>query len=70
MAKILEHIIVKQLSIVNCDFSQNAEAAYDVLPKKLLDCCRPYIGDRLRLNPLGKILDCYNDEGVIALSYG
>jgi hypothetical protein len=36
MAKILEHVIAKWLSIVDCDFSQNAKVADDVLPKKIL----------------------------------
>jgi hypothetical protein len=40
----------------------------DVLPEKLHDCHRAYVGDGLCLYPLGKILDCYNGEGVIALS--
>jgi hypothetical protein len=66
MAKILEHVIVKLLGIVNGDFSWDTKATDDVLPEKLFDCCRVYVSDWLCLNPLCKILNCYNSEGVVA----
>jgi hypothetical protein len=69
MAEILEHVIVKLFGIVEYDFSWDTETAGNVLSKKLLNCRGAYVGDRLRLNPLGKILDCYNGEGVIASSW-
>jgi hypothetical protein len=68
MTKVLEHVIVKLLSIVDCDFSWHTKATNVVLLEKLLDCHRAYVGDRLCLNPLGKILDFYNGEGIIAQS--
>jgi hypothetical protein len=69
MIKILKHVIIKLIGIVDGDFSWNTEVADDVLPEKILDGHRAYVGDRLRLNPLCEILDCYNGEGVIALSW-
>jgi hypothetical protein len=56
MAKILEHVVAKWLSIADCDFSQNAKVADDVLPKKNLDCHEAYVGDWLGLNLLVKYL--------------
>jgi hypothetical protein len=69
MAEILEYVIVKLFGIVDYDFSWDTETTDDVLSKKLLNCRGAYVGDWLRLNPLGKILDCYNGEGVIASSW-
>jgi hypothetical protein len=45
-----------------CDCAQDAEAADDVLQEKILDCCGAYVDDRLCLNPLSEILDCYDGE--------
>jgi hypothetical protein len=69
MAEILEHVIIELLGVVYCDFSQNVEATDDVLPEEFLDCRRAYVGDRLCLDPLGEILNRYNGEGIVALSY-
>jgi hypothetical protein len=68
MAEILKHVIVKLLGIVDCDHSRNPKAVDDVLLEKLLNGCGAYAGDQLQLIPLYKILDCYDGEGVIALS--
>jgi hypothetical protein len=69
MAEILKHIIVKLFGIVDCDFSQDIEMADDVLVEKLLNCRGFDIGNWFRLNPLDKILDCYDGDGVIALRW-
>jgi hypothetical protein len=69
MAEILEHVIVKLFGIINCDFSRNPKMIDDILPEELLDYRRAYVGDWFCLDPLGKILDFYNGEGVIALSW-
>jgi hypothetical protein len=41
----------------------------DVLPEEFLDCCGAYVGDWLRLDPLGEILNCNDSKGVVALSW-
>jgi hypothetical protein len=70
LTKILEHCAIKILCVVDCDLTGNTIATDDILPKELFDGCRAYICDRLRLNPLREVLDCHNDEGVIALCWG
>jgi hypothetical protein len=67
MSKILKHVSVELLGIVICDLSQKPKAADDVLPEKLLNGHGAYVSDLLHLNPLCKILNCYDGEGVIAL---
>jgi hypothetical protein len=52
MAEILEHVIIKLLGVVNCDFSRNTKVTNDVLLEKLLNGREAYVGDRLCLNPL------------------
>jgi hypothetical protein len=69
MAEILKHIIVKLFGIVDYDFSQDIEMIDDVLVEKLLNCRGFDIGIWLCLNPLDKILDCYDGDGVIALRW-
>jgi hypothetical protein len=68
MAEVLEHVIVKLLGIVNCDFSQDAIATDDVLSEEFLDSHGAYVCNGLHHNPFCEILYCYNSEGVIALS--
>jgi hypothetical protein len=70
MAYIRAHCIVKVLDIVNSNLPWDAISANYVLPEKFPDCCRGYVGDRLRLNPFREVLDCYNCEGVVALCWG
>jgi hypothetical protein len=65
-----QHDIVELICILECDCSPDAEATYDVFPEKLLDCCEAYVGDRLHLDPLDEILNCYDGESVAALSWG
>jgi hypothetical protein len=69
IAEILEHVIVKLLGIVDGDFSRNTKMIDDVLPEKILNGSGAYVGDRLHLNPLCEILNCYDGEGVVALSW-
>jgi hypothetical protein len=69
IAKILEHIIVKLLSVVKCDFSQNTEMANDILPKEFLDSHGAYACNGLHLNPFCEIFHCYDSESIVALSW-
>jgi hypothetical protein len=69
MVEILEHVVVELLGVVHCDVSQDTIAAFDVLPEKLLDGCGVYVCNELRLNPFCEILHCYDDEGIVALSW-
>jgi hypothetical protein len=68
MVKFLEHVIVELFDIIDCDLFQNTKAVDNVLAEKLLDYRGAYVGDMLRLNPFGKILNYYDGKGVIALS--
>jgi hypothetical protein len=36
--------------------------------KNFLDCCRGYIGDMLRLDPLGEIFRYHDGEDIVSLS--
>jgi hypothetical protein len=56
MAKILEHVIVKLLGIVDYDVLGDDITADDVLPEKFLNGCRAYVCNRLCLNPFCEIL--------------
>jgi hypothetical protein len=55
------------LGIIDYNLLRNPVAADDVLPEKILDGCGAYISHGLRFNPLGKVLDRDDGEGVIAL---
>jgi hypothetical protein len=70
IAEFLKYDVVELFYVVNYDCSWEAKATNDVLPEKLLDSCVAYVGDRLRLNPLGEILNCYDGKSIVALSWG
>jgi hypothetical protein len=69
VAEILEHAAVEVLSNVNCDLLQNSMAIDNGLLEEVFDGHGGYVGDGLRLNPLGKVFYCHNDEGVVVLSW-
>jgi hypothetical protein len=70
MAEVLEHIIVKVLSIVDHDLSWDVEATDNILPEEFFDGGGGYVGDGLRLNPFHEVLDCHNSKGIIAQCWG
>jgi hypothetical protein len=41
----------------------------DVLTEEFLDACGAYVCNRLRLNLFCEVFHCYDDEGVVALSW-
>jgi hypothetical protein len=72
VVEILEHATIKILGVVNCDLLRNSVMANDVMLEIFLYGCRGYIGDRLRLDPLGVSLRmmsmphcCRGQDGVI-----
>jgi hypothetical protein len=69
MVNVLEHVIVELIGIVNGDFSLDTIAADDVLLEESLASHGAYVCDRLRLDPLCKILNYYNGKGVVALRW-
>jgi hypothetical protein len=69
LTEILEHCTIKVLCVIDRNVVGNAIVTDDILLEELFDCCRAYICDRLRLNPLCEVLDCHHDERVIALHW-
>jgi hypothetical protein len=69
IAEVLEHVIVELLDIVDGNFSRDTVAADDVLPEEFLDGCGAYVYDGFCINPLCKVLNYYDSEGVVALSW-
>jgi hypothetical protein len=70
LAKVFEHCAVKELYVVDGDMSGDAIAADDVLPEDFFYCCRAYIVERLRSDPLHEIFDRHDGERVVALPGG
>jgi hypothetical protein len=68
MTEILEQVVIEFLGTINGDFLRDTIAANYVLLEKILDGCKAYVCDRLRLDPLCEIFNCDNDKGVVALS--
>jgi hypothetical protein len=64
--EILEHYTIKVLGVIDCNLLRNPVTADDVLLEKFLDGCVAYISHGLRFNPLGKVLNRDDGEGVIA----
>jgi hypothetical protein len=69
LAKILQHVIIEILGVVNCHVSRDAIVADDVLLEELFDGCGAYISDGLCLNPLREVFDCHNSEGIVAMCW-
>jgi hypothetical protein len=67
LAKVLEHYAIEVLCVVDHDVSGDTVAANDILQEEFSDCCGAYIGERLRFDPVHKIFDRHNGEGVVAL---
>jgi hypothetical protein len=68
MTEILEQVVIEFLGTINGDFLRDTIAADYVLLEKILDGCKAYVCDRLRLDPLCEIFNCDNNNGVVALS--
>jgi hypothetical protein len=76
VTEILEHATIKVLSVVNCYLLWNSIAANDVLPQEFLNGYEGYVGDGLRLDPLGEVLYCLDPldevlycEGIVSLCW-
>jgi hypothetical protein len=69
-AKFLKKAIVKLFCIVNYTFPLCPVLTYDVLPEKLLDCCRGYVVERLRIDSFSEVLNYHDGICVFALSCG
>jgi hypothetical protein len=69
VVEILEHIIVKLFCVVDYDVLWDTVMTDDVLTEEFLDACRAYVCNRLRLNLFCEVFHCYDDEGVVALSW-
>jgi hypothetical protein len=67
MAEILEHDTIKILGIVDCDLLWNSIATDDVLPEEFWDDDRGYVGNMLRFNPFGEVLNCDYSESIVSL---
>jgi hypothetical protein len=68
MTEILEQVVIEFLGTINGDFLRDTIAADYVLLEKILDGCKAYVCDRLRLDPLCEIFNYDNNKGVVALS--
>jgi hypothetical protein len=69
VVEVLIHVIVELFSAIDSEFSRDTVTTEDVLLEKFLDSHGAYVCDRLHLDPLCKILNWYNNEGVVALSW-
>jgi hypothetical protein len=68
VVEIIEYATIEVLSVVDCDLLWNSVVIDDILPEEFLDCRRGYIGDMLRLDPLGEIFRYHDGEDIVSLS--
>jgi hypothetical protein len=67
--RILEHVAVKVLGIIDYDPLRDPITTDNVLPEKILDGRGDCGVDSPRLNPFHEVFHCHNGEGVIALCW-
>jgi hypothetical protein len=64
MIEIIEHSTIKILYVVDYDLFWNSIMIDDVLPEEFLDGHGGYVGDGIRLDPLGEVLYCHYGDYV------
>jgi hypothetical protein len=69
ITEFLEGFGIKLCSIIHSYSLWYAEATNNVLPKEFLDYDRSYCGQRLRINPLGKIFYSHHNIFQITLCW-